>query len=119
MQAQSSQDIQGFQGRQVSRPMGMFHLPSNLEILDPFWDFPQRLLKDWGRTSLFLPISLCTHIQSMPFPISWRPHTPWAPRPTVHRCTSHLRSLMSRGSTVLFIRSSDLPTQLAFSFFLS
>jgi len=47
--------------------MQMFHLPSKLEILDPFWDLPQQLLKDWGRTPLFSPISLCTHIQSMPF----------------------------------------------------
>src|SRR5260221_3278246 len=67
MQAQSSQDIQGFQGtrlegRQVSRPMGMFHLPSNSELLDPFWDLPQRLLKDWGRTSLFFAhLSLHPH----------------------------------------------------------
>lgn len=36
--------------------MRMFHFPSNLEILDPFWDLPQRPLKDWGKTPLFFTL---------------------------------------------------------------
>ena len=91
--------------------MQMFRLPSNLETLDPFWDLPQRLLKDWGRTPLFSPISLCTHIQSMPFSVSRWPSTPWVPGPRVHRRTSHLQSSTSHGSAeVVSLPEHGAPT---------
>ncbi len=76
--------------------MRMFHLPSKLEILDPFWDLPQRLLKDWGRTPLFFAhLSLHPHPKHAIFP-SRGGHIPRGRR--VHRCTSHLQSSTSRGS---------------------
>jgi len=111
MQAQSSQDLQSCQGRQVRRPMRMFRLPSNLETLDPFWDLPQRLLKDWGRTRLFFAhLSLHPHPKHAIFCLT-RPYTPWTPGPRVHHRTSHLQSSTSRGSAeVVSLPEHGAPT---------
>src|SRR6266581_7125899 len=108
--------------------MRMFHLPSKLEILDPFWDLPQRLLKDWGRTPLFFALlSLHPHLKHAIFCLTAAiyPAGAWAKSPPTYippadfdeswQRRSGLSSWAWCASAVLFVRSSDL----AFSFLLS
>src|SRR5260221_8271060 len=67
--------------------MRMFHLPSNLEILNPFWDFPQRLLKVWGRPLLFFAhLSLHPHPKHAIFRLTVviYPARAWAKSPPPH-----------------------------------